>query len=136
MAICFPATADGAISTRSSRRIFSIEGYRSLDGTRCDISGARRPGADRGEVAGVIQTFLTKWHADEVAMIGYSFGADVIPFAYNRLPETLRDHVVLIALLGFSKSADFESRLADGWASRPGPTLFLCYHKRSKFRRN
>ncbi|MFZ0680047.1 virulence factor family protein [Candidatus Binatus sp.] len=72
-------------------------------------------------VAALIQTFMTKWHADKVALIGYSFGADVIPFAYNRLPTSLRDHVVLIALLGLSKSADFEISVRGWLGEPPGP---------------
>ena len=68
-------------------------------------------------VAALIQTFMTKWHADKVALIGYSFGADVMPFAYNLLPPSLRDHVVLISLLGLSKSADFEISVR-GWLGR------------------
>ncbi len=69
-------------------------------------------------VAALIQTFITKWHADKVALIGYSFGADVMPFAYNLLPPSLRDHVVLISLLGLSKSADFEISVR-GWLGEP-----------------
>ena len=52
------------------------------------------------------------------ALIGYSFGADMIPFAYNRLPASLRDHVVLIALLGLSKFVDFEISVR-GWLGEP-----------------
>lgn len=69
-------------------------------------------------VAALIQTFMTKWKADKVALIGYSFGADVMPFAYNLLPPSLRDHVVLISLLGLSKSADFEISVR-GWLGEP-----------------
>ena len=69
-------------------------------------------------VAALIQTFMTKWHADKVALVGYSFGADVMPFAYNLLPPSLRDHVVLISLLGLSKSADFEISVR-GWLGEP-----------------
>ncbi|MGC2491681.1 virulence factor family protein [Candidatus Binatus sp.] len=69
-------------------------------------------------VAALIQTFMTKWHADKVALVGYSFGADVMPFAYNLLPPSLRDHVVLISLLGLSKSADFEISIR-GWLGEP-----------------
>ncbi len=69
-------------------------------------------------VAALIQTFMTKWHADKVALIGYSFGADVMPFAYNLLPPSLREHVVLISLLGLSKSADFEISVR-GWLGEP-----------------
>jgi type IV secretory pathway VirJ component len=72
-------------------------------------------------VAALIQTFMTKWHADKVALVGYSFGADVMPFAYNLLPPSLRDHVVMLSLLGLSKSADFEISVR-GWLGEPsGP---------------
>ena len=69
-------------------------------------------------VAALIQTFTAKWHADKVALVGYSFGADVMPFVYNRLPQNLREHVVLVALLGLSKSADFEISVR-GWLGEP-----------------
>jgi type IV secretory pathway VirJ component len=69
-------------------------------------------------VAALIQTFMTRWHADKVALIGYSFGADVMPFAYNLLPPSLRSHVVQISLLGLSKSADFEISVR-GWLGEP-----------------
>ena len=69
-------------------------------------------------VAALIRTFMPKWHADKVALVGYSFGADVIPFAYNRLPPRLRNHVVMISLLGLSKSADFEISVR-GWLGEP-----------------
>ncbi len=72
-------------------------------------------------VAALIQTFMAKWKADQVALIGYSFGADVIPFAYNRLPPSLREHVVLIALLGLSKAADFEISVRGWLGEPPGP---------------
>ena len=64
---------------------------------------------------------MGRWHANEVGLIGYSFGADVMPFAYNRLPRDLRSHVALIALLGFAKETDFEISVT-GWLSEvPGP---------------
>lgn len=72
-------------------------------------------------VAALIRTFMTKWHADKVALVGYSFGADVMPFAYNLLPASLRDHVVLISLLGLSKSADFEISVRGWLGEPPGP---------------
>jgi type IV secretory pathway VirJ component len=72
-------------------------------------------------LAEVLKTYMAEWHASKIALIGYSFGADVLPFAYNRLPENLRAQVVLIALLGFAKSADFEIQ-PYGWLGLPpGP---------------
>jgi type IV secretory pathway VirJ component len=72
-------------------------------------------------VAALMETFMAKWNTDKVALIGYSFGADVMPFVYNQLPENLRDHVTLIALLGFSKTADFEITVR-GWLGEPPGT--------------
>ena len=73
------------------------------------------------DLATVMRTYMSKWHASEVALIGYSFGADVMPFAYNRLPADLRAHVKLLALLGFSKSADFQITVTGWLGEPPGP---------------
>jgi type IV secretory pathway VirJ component len=45
----------------------------------------------------------------------------VMPFVYNRLPENLREHVTLIALMGFSKTTDFEITVR-GWLGEPPGT--------------
>ena len=65
-------------------------------------------------LAMVMEAYMAKWHASKVALIGYSFGADVLPFAYNRLPAALRPHVALMSLLGFAPNADFEITVG-GW---------------------
>jgi type IV secretory pathway VirJ component len=44
-----------------------------------------------------------------------------MPFAYNRLPEDLRAHVKLIALLGFSKTTDWEITVSGWLGEPPGP---------------
>ena len=45
-------------------------------------------------------------------LVGYSFGADVLPFAYDRLSPETKTHIVQLSLLGFSTAADFEIRVA------------------------
>jgi type IV secretory pathway VirJ component len=47
-------------------------------------------------------------------LIGYSFGADVLPFAVNRLPADERARVVLLSLLGLESHAPFEIEVT-GW---------------------
>jgi type IV secretory pathway VirJ component len=47
-------------------------------------------------------------------LIGYSFGADVLPFAYNRLPASTQSVISRIALLGLSRTADLEIHVT-GW---------------------
>jgi type IV secretory pathway VirJ component len=76
------------------------------------------PAQTSRDLARVMQTYGTRWNAQHIALVGYSFGADVMPFAYNRLPETLRAKVSLIALLGFAPDADFQIRVG-GWLGMP-----------------
>jgi type IV secretory pathway VirJ component len=55
----------------------------------------------------ILRHYLPLWHKEKVILIGYSFGADVMPFLANRLPPDLTERVSLIALLGPSGAADF-----------------------------
>jgi len=70
------------------------------------------------DLARVIQTYSARWHVSHVALIGYSFGADVMPFAYNRLPEAARARVSYVSLMGFAPAADFQIRVT-GWLGMP-----------------
>jgi type IV secretory pathway VirJ component len=78
----------------------------------------KRPEETARTVDNVIRTYATRWHASSVALIGYSFGADVLPFVYNRMPAPERDKVKLMALLGLGKEADFEIKIT-GWLGLP-----------------
>jgi type IV secretory pathway VirJ component len=66
------------------------------------------------DLAAVIAAYRAKWGVDEVALVGFSFGADVLPFAFDRLPEAARRHVRLISLLSLGEAADWEIRVS-GW---------------------
>ncbi|WP_233866431.1 virulence factor family protein [Paraburkholderia adhaesiva] len=70
------------------------------------------------DLARVIKTYGARWHAKHIALVGYSFGADVMPFAYNRLPDALRTKVSYMSLLGFAPDADFQIRVT-GWLGMP-----------------
>jgi type IV secretory pathway VirJ component len=69
-------------------------------------------------ISNVIRTYRARWHASSVALIGYSFGAGVLPFIYNRLPQQQREKISLVALLGFTSAADFEIKIT-GWLGMP-----------------
>jgi type IV secretory pathway VirJ component len=79
---------------------------------------AKTPARGAADLTRVLRVYTARWHATHVALIGYSFGADVLPFVYNRLPARERGMVSLISLLGFEKAADFEIRLG-GWLGLP-----------------
>jgi type IV secretory pathway VirJ component len=56
----------------------------------------------------VIRYYMTQWHRNKVLLIGYSRGADVLPFMASRLPADLRQSTQLIALLGLEGAIDFK----------------------------
>ena len=64
------------------------------------------------DLGAIINTFLSRWGASKVVLVGYSFGADVLPFAYDRVSPETKAHIVQLSLLGFSTAADFEIRVA------------------------
>jgi type IV secretory pathway VirJ component len=74
---------------------------------------ARTPEAAAADLARIIRRFSAAWQRPRVLLIGYSFGADVLPFLYTRLPADLRKSVRTVSLLGLSESASFEFHVAD-----------------------
>lgn len=62
----------------------------------------------------VINTYASRWGVPKVALIGYSFGAGILPFAYDRLTQEAKQRVVQISLLGFAPTTDFEISIT-GW---------------------
>ena len=76
----------------------------------------RTPEQTAGDVTRVLRHYLASWHAQRVLLIGYSFGADVLPFVVNRLPPDVRAQVASLSLLGLDAHAAFEIHLAE-WVS-------------------
>ncbi len=70
------------------------------------------------DLGAVIDTYAARWGASKVALIGYSFGAGVLPFAYDRLPPEAKARVVQLSLLGLELAADFEISMM-GWLGAP-----------------
>ena len=74
----------------------------------------KTPDEVAADLAAVISAYTRKWGADQVALIGFSFGASVIPFLYDRLDPSLRAHITMISLLSPGQAADWEIRVV-GW---------------------
>lgn len=78
----------------------------------------RTPQRTADDLARILRAYIARWHARHVALIGYSFGADVLPFAYTRLPADLKARIDVVSLIALSKGADFEIRVV-GWLGAP-----------------
>ncbi len=68
----------------------------------------RTPEAAAADLARIVEHYSAAWKKQRVLLVGYSFGADVLPFLVNRLPAPARARIGSVSLLGLSDTAAFE----------------------------
>jgi type IV secretory pathway VirJ component len=73
----------------------------------------RTPDGAADDLARIMDHYMDKWQRQRVLLIGYSLGADVLPFLAARLPPALKDRTVLVALVGPSHRTDFEFHVTE-----------------------
>jgi type IV secretory pathway VirJ component len=73
----------------------------------------RTPEGAGADLARILEHYLATWKRERVVLIGYSFGAEVAAFLADRLPPEMRARLALVALLGPSKSAQFEFHVTE-----------------------
>lgn len=78
----------------------------------------RTPDSTAADVDRVMRHYLSAWQKKSVLLIGFSQGADVMPFVVNRLPAATRERLRLVALLSLSQTAVFEFHLQN-WLGAP-----------------
>jgi type IV secretory pathway VirJ component len=107
----------GALSTKG----IPVVGFNSLQ----YFWSARTPEGTARDLERILRHYLAAWNRQEVMLIGYSLGADVLPFAASRLPADVLGKVKVIALLGPSTKATFEFHVTDwlGGGSEGQPVL-------------
>jgi type IV secretory pathway VirJ component len=76
----------------------------------------RTPEGAATDVDRVIRYYLAQWGKKRALLVGYSQGADVLPFILNRLPAATREQVALGAVMGLSDHAVFEFHMGN-WVS-------------------
>jgi type IV secretory pathway VirJ component len=69
---------------------------------------ARTPAGLSADIDRLVRYYAYQWQKRRVLLIGYSQGADVLPFAVNRLPPATRSLVQLTTLIGVGHKAAFE----------------------------
>ena len=62
----------------------------------------------------MINDYSKAWEREKVILLGYSFGADVLPFGYSYLSENSKRMVQKVVLLSPSGKTDFEIHLSYG----------------------
>ena len=69
---------------------------------------ARTPDTLAADLDRVLRYYTATWHKSHAVLIGYSQGADVLPFAVNRLPAASRSVVERTVMMGLGQNASFE----------------------------
>jgi type IV secretory pathway VirJ component len=102
-------TIDRELTERLNQHGISVVGLNALR----YFWWARTPDGTAADVARILRDTLRRWQPRRFVLIGYSRGADVMPFVVNRLPADLRQRVALVALLGLEPEVGFEFHLRD-----------------------
>jgi len=109
------AGIDKAIAASFAKQGIPVAGFDSLR----YFWTARTPEGLASDLDRVIRYYAARWKRREVILIGYSQGADVLPFAINRLGGKTRASVKLAALLGLGQKASFEFHVTN-WIGPSG----------------
>jgi type IV secretory pathway VirJ component len=107
---------DQGVSAELSRHNIPVVGWDSLK----YFWSARTPQGASQDLDRVLRHFSRQWGRPHALLIGYSQGADTMPFMVNRLPAATRRMVGLTALLGISDSAAFEFHVANWLGEETG----------------
>lgn len=80
----------------------------------------RTPAEAADALTRVAHHFLARTGARRLLLVGYSLGADILPFMASRLPADLRSRVAVVALLAPGTHVEFEFHVANWLGSEPG----------------
>ena len=116
------ANIDKDIANQFSQQGIAVVGWNSLD----YFWEEKSPDIAGKDLQATIDHYLPLWNKKRVLLIGFSMGADVMPFMANRLNADTKEKVVGISLLNPSTSVDFVFHVS-GWLGNSGPAAHLLY---------
>ena len=106
------AKGDQSMASAFRARAISVIGFVSPS----YLQVPRTPDGAGDDLRRVLDHYLHVWHRNRVIVVGYSRGADLLPFMVSRLPLELRRRLALVAMIGLSDQASFQYRPTDIFA--------------------
>lgn len=73
----------------------------------------KSPARVAGDLERILWHYRDAWHVDRTVLIGYSFGADVLPAAMNRLSPEARATIAQISLMAIGRRNPFEVHITE-----------------------
>ncbi|PZQ51219.1 MAG: type IV secretory pathway protein AcvB [Rhodovulum sulfidophilum] len=80
---------------------------------------ARQPQETADDLVRIIEHYTAHWGVHHVLLIGYSFGADILPATYNLLPPETRAKVPQLSLLALGREKPYQISVL-GWFGKQG----------------
>lgn len=109
-------TGDGGFNSFSTEfaQHFNSKGYPVIS-FNCLKHFWKSKTADQSaaDASNLISYYEHLWKRKKVVLIGYSFGADIVPFVFTRLPKSLAENIRYIVLLSPSNHTDFEVHVSE-----------------------
>ena len=95
--------------------------------TRPYLSKKKTPADIANDLTRISRRYLAEWKKTRLTIVGYSRGADLMPFGVPGMPADVRDRIVLLAMLGLGERTGFEFHLEDIFVTvkRPGDMMTL-----------
>ncbi len=115
------ADIDKSIGERLANQGIAVVGFNSLK----YFWEEKTPEESAADLERVVRHYLGAWNRKRIVLVGFSFGADVLPLLYERLHADLKERTSLVALLAPSLRASFEISVG-GWIGveyHDGPEL-------------
>jgi type IV secretory pathway VirJ component len=73
----------------------------------------RTPEQTAEDIAISLKYYSKEWGKDRFILIGYSLGAEIVPFIINRLPQEMKAKIISSVLLSPDISTDFEIHISN-----------------------
>ena len=68
----------------------------------------RTPEESAGDISRVLVYYLNKWQKNRIVLMGYSLGAELIPFMIEKFPADIQEKIRTVVLLSPEENTDFE----------------------------
>lgn len=73
----------------------------------------KTPDEAASDMGRALNHYAKEWDRENFMLIGYSLGAEIVPFIVNRLPVSVKSKVVSVVLLSPATTTDFEIHLTN-----------------------
>ncbi|MGE6167881.1 AcvB/VirJ family lysyl-phosphatidylglycerol hydrolase [Aeromonas media] len=103
------AALDKGLSAELQRHGMPVVGWSSLS----YYWKKKTPEQATADLVRILSDYQSRWGRQRWLLVGFSFGAEIVPFVINRLPQAYRDSLVGAVMLSPSTASDFEIHVSD-----------------------